>query len=549
MSWVNRAPPKVKIRAKPKMQTLDSTGMASVMRPEVETTYHGASRAARDMASWPTIRYSPDAALLGEQDTLNARIEDLTRNNGLARGHRKTLADNVIGPKITCKPNPDRVMLGKPPEWSREWSQQVESQWNTFADTTWFDAGGRHTFHSATRLAIHSLATNGEAIALPLWIQGNGRGDSSRWFTRLQLVHPARLSNPNLKQDNAELRSGIELDRYGGPAAYWFRKTHPGDFGVLSAGLFDWERIPAYTTWGRVRVIHLYAQEDVGQSRGIADMVGVLRQFRMLDKYQTEELRAAVLNSLVFAAVETPMDQQGIADLFGTSDGSPMDAYYNMVQEWRVNMQGGTMIPLPPGTQMKPFSPARPNGMMEGFVTVMLRNIAAGLNIPYELLFRDFSKTNYSSARAAMLEAWRYFMSVRQLFIDHWIRVIFDLWFEEAVNRGRIPDCTPQDYYMNQVAWTRAKWYFAPRGWVDPLKEARGLQTRMAAGLLTLEEAKGEEGVDWIDFLEQKKRENDHAAELGLPLPHTDTKAAAAGGGGDSQNAVEDAVNDGGNAD
>jgi lambda family phage portal protein len=542
MSWVNRAPPKVKIRAKHRMQALEPLVSGSAMRSETETRYHGASRLARDMASWPTIRYSPDSALLYEQETINARIEDLTRNNGLARGHRKTLADNVIGPKITCKPNPDRIMLGKPPEWSREWSQRVESEWNTFADTTWFDAGGRHTFHSATRLAVHSLATNGEALALPLFIAGNGRGDTSRWRTRLQFVHPARLSNPNGEPNTPFMRSGIELDQYGSPIAYNIRKAHPGDFGVSGAEELVWERIPAFTTWGRVRVIHLYAQEDVGQSRGVSDMVGVLRKFRMLDKYQTEELRAAVLNSLVFAAVETPMDQQGIADLFGTSDGSPLDAYYNMVQEWRVNMQGGTMVPLPPGTQMKPFSPARPNGMMEGFVTVMLRDIAAGLNIPYELLFRDFSKTNYSSARAAMLEAWRYFNSLRQLFIDHWIRIIFDLWFEEAVNRGRIPDCEPQDYYMNQVAWTRAKWYFAPRGWVDPLKEARGLQTRMAAGLLTLEEAKGEEGVDWIDFLEQKKRENDHAAELGLPLPHVEAVAASGVGAGTAgENAGDDA--------
>src|SRR4051812_8754277 len=268
MTWVNKAPPKVKIRGKaPRMQVLEPAGAISPMRSETETRYHGASRFARDMASWPTIRYSPDSALLYEQEALNARIEDLTRNNGLARGHRKTLADNVIGPKITCKPNPDRVMLGKPPEWSREWSQQVESEWNTFADTTWFDAGGRHTFHSATRLAIHSLATNGEAIALPLWIQGNGRGDNSRWFTRLQLVHPARLSNPNLKQDNAGLRSGIELDQYGGPAAYWFRKTHPGDFGVLSAGPFYLGLGPALLVLGGGIVLPPHVQRNVGKCR------------------------------------------------------------------------------------------------------------------------------------------------------------------------------------------------------------------------------------------------------------------------------------------
>jgi capsid protein len=66
----------------------------------------------------------------------------------------------------------------------------------------------------------------------------------------------------------------------------------------------------------------------------------------------------------------------------------------------------------------------------------------------------------------------------------------------------------------------------------------------MAAGLLTLEEAKGEEGVDWIDFLDQKKRENDYAEELGLPLPHVEAVAASgagAGAGTAGDNAGDDA--------
>lgn len=507
--------------------------------PEVETSYHAASRRARDMASWFPYRVSPDAAFIPEMDVSNARIEDLIRNNGIARGARRTIVDNVIGPRITCKPSPDRALLkiSKPdwtPEFLSEWSQEVEAQWNTFADTAWFDASERNTFHSMTRLAVGSLVTNGEALALPMWIQGNGRGNSSRWFTRLQMVHPARLSNPNGQADMTNIRGGVEVNENGAPIAYHIRKTHPGELNMSVRGNIPiWERVPASQTWGRLRVLHLYEQEDVGQTRGVSTLTTVLRQFKMFDRYSTEELRQAVLNALIFAALETPMQPQQVADMFGNAD-DPMSAYNEAVGEWNVDMRGGMMVPLPPGTKLNPFIPSRPSSAIDQFSTVILRHIAAGLNMPYELLFKDFSKTNYSSARAAMLEAWRYFTGTRQVMIDHWIRPIYDLWFEEAVNRDRIPDVTPDDYYNNQVLWTRALWLFAPRGWVDPLRENKAQTERMKNRTSTLATEVGEQGLDWRDTLRQQADENALAAELGLPPVHVAAATPGGGGGGAS---------------
>jgi lambda family phage portal protein len=547
MEWTKRGRPRIKARTAARMDMGGSYGSsssgASPMLPEIETRYAAASRRARDMASWPAWRISPDAALLPEQDAINARIEDLTRNNGIARSARRTLVDNVIGPRVTCKPNPDQHTIGRP--LSPDWQRTVQGEWETFADTTWFDAGGRHTFHSATRLAVNSLASNGEALALPTWIQGNGRGTFSRWFTCLQMVHPARLSNPDGRSDDINIRGGIELNERGEPIAYNIEKTHPGDT-ARGLALREWETIPAYQTWGRVRVIHLYDQEDVGLTRGVSALASVLRQFAMLDKFSTERLRLAVLDSLMFAALETPLDSQGVQELFGEpGEANPMGAYYEALQEWQVNMRGGALIPIPPGTTMKPFMPPRGMSELEPFSVLMLRNIAAGLDYPYELLTKDFSKTNYSSARAALLEAWRTFQAKRQLVIDHWIRPIYDLWFEEAVNRGRIPECTPADYYNNQVAWTRAKWLFAPRGWVDPLKEARGVQIRKDAGITTLEDLAGEQGMDWVDMLEQQARENERADLLGVPRPHV-AKKAAPGAGADAGQNLQDAADIGG---
>lgn len=44
-----------------------------------------------------------------------------------------------------------------------------------------------------------------------------------------------------------------------------------------------------------------------------------------------------------------------------------------------------------------------------------MRHLSVGVNLPYERVYKDFSKTNYATARAALLEAWRTFtVSFRQ---------------------------------------------------------------------------------------------------------------------------------------
>lgn len=479
--------------------------------PEVETAYHAASVGAKDMATWPTMRLSPDAAMMNELDTIVARSEDLERNNGIAAGNKQTQVDNVVGPRVLLKPNPDRLALNRDADWVFKWSRIVESKWSSFADTVWFDAALRSTFHASSRLAFKSVVSSGELLALPLWLTTRG----SRWNTAVQLVEPARLSNPSGRGNTRTLRNGVEIDSYGAPVAYNIRKSHPGDLvfgngtGFLIGG--EWERVPAYMPWGRPRVLHAFEADWIGQSRGVPLVAAVARQFKMLDHFYREKLRVAVLDAMIFASLETPLDQEAQIEMLG---GNKAKDFKKELNEWRVPMKGGTIITTPIGTKLNAFTPTRPSGELDSFSEVMLRYIGAGLNLPYELVLKDFSKTNYSSARAALLEAWRYFYSCRQFLTDSWCAPVYELWFEEAVNRGEIPDCTVDDFYGNRIAWTRAKWIFAGRGWVDPVKEADAAVIRMDNSLSTHEDECAEQGKDGRDVLEQKAREMRYAKEL-----------------------------------
>ena len=57
------------------------------------------------------------------------------------------------------------------------------------------------------------------------------------------------------------------------------------------------------------------------------------------------------------------------------------------------------------------------------------------------------------------------------------------------------------------------------RGWIDPVAEKQGSVLGMDAGLSTLQLECMEQGLDWEEVLDQRKREIEKFNELGIPVP------------------------------
>lgn len=64
--------------------------------------------------------------------------------------------------------------------------------------------------------------------------------------------------------------------------------------------------------------------------------------------------------------------------------------------------------------------------------------------------------------------------------------------------------------------WTKVDWQPPGWEWVDPQKEATASVVAIKNNLATLQEELGKRGKDLRTTLEQRKRENDMVAELGL---------------------------------
>jgi lambda family phage portal protein len=474
-----------------------------------DTPYTGASWIRKQLSNWLPIRAAADAELLSDQGTLVARSRDLDRNTGIAAGAIQTTLDNVVGSNLRLSCWPDYRALNQTPEWAEAWGRSVESLWKTWADTTAVDVANKLTFTGMTTLVFRSVLQNGEALALPLWMD---RPDLSRFKTCVQLVDPDRLSNPGNMTPTLCLRGGVEMDNYGRPLAYHVRKisTWPAMFFPAIGGIAgEWECIPATTDWGRKRILHVYTQDRVDQTRGKPILAPVIEQFRMLDAYQRAELASAIVNALVAGVIETPLDPGTLAEMVG---GDP-NGYLAAKNEYRVQLEGGSFIPLYPGDKMTPFAPDRPAPQFAAFSEFVLRQIGVSMGLPYEQLMKDYSKTNYSSARAALLESWRYFTTRRSWLTTYWAQPVYELWFEEAVNLGLIE---APDYYNLRTFYTRAKWIGPGRGWIDPVKEAEAAQIRMSSGISTLEAECAEQGLDYNDVIDQRRIEKQRLQEAGL---------------------------------
>lgn len=466
-------------------------------------------------ADWNPVAGSADADLLPDLDTLTARSRDLARNNGLMGGAMQTMRDNIVGSVLKLSAIPDYRLLGWTREQAREWANNTEAHFRSWAATSECDAGRTLNLLGLTLQALGGAMLDGDALALPLWLPRSG----SAWNTRLLLVDANRLSTPTSMMHRDDIRAGIEQDYYGAPVAYHMLERHPGDalagFGLGGTCAQCWTRIPAFTAWGRRRVIHLHDKERTGQSRGKPIVSAVMREFHMAGKYANNELQASLANSLVAAFLESDLSPDAAAALFGDSPEGVREQWNTSVRQARSirKLQGGAVIPLPVGARLSSFNPGRPNPAFEAFMLASLRHIAAGMNLPYELLLKDFSKSNYSSARAALLEAWRYFNGRRRWLSDYWLQAVYELWLEEAVNAGLVE---APDFYRNRYAYCRARLIFGGKGWVDPVKEVQAVVLRMAAGLSTLEKECAEQGEDFEEILDQQAIEKAMKEARGL---------------------------------
>ncbi len=499
---------------------LDASGLPMRHSMARDASHVAGQTFRQEMISWTPRLGSHDSHWLPDRDLATARVRDLIRNNGWSSGLVTRHIDQIIGSQFHWSPRPDYHALGLSFEWALEWAQIVAAKWREFTldPRKYIDSTGRFTWPLLAGAAFRHRLVDGEALTL---LNFKRRSDTP-WRTALRVIHPDRLSNPDGRANGSSLRGGIELSADGEPIRYHIRTRHPGD-GLLAGAddLMTWNAIPARHSWGRPRMIHFFEPEDIEQHRGKSLLTPVVEKLKMLDHYDRVELQAAVVNAVFAAYIESPFDHDLVNGAL-EADTKEVEGYQKQRKEFHgdrgISMEGARIPTLFPGEKIGTIDPARPNVNAATFEQNALRFIAAATGQSYEELAQDWTKTNYSSARAGMLNTWKFGFARRGHFGEGWGTPIALAFLEDGFDNGEIPfPKGAPSLFEAPAAWTRGRWIGPGRGYVDPTKEAQAALMRMDAGLSTLQDENADQGADWRETLDQQAAEQAYRSKLGLP--------------------------------
>lgn len=496
------------------------------------TNYAAADASAQALWGWyPTLR-SSDAEWLGERDVSVARIRDLERNEGWVSAGIDRQVDMLVGAALRLNSKPDADALGISADEAHALGRAIQSQWNAWANDPTFrcDSERQMPFAGLAGLVAREFVTIGEGLTVLRWIDRPGWP----YRTAVQVVDPDRLSNPDGQPDTATMRRGVEKHAVTNePVAYHIRRAHPNDLLLDPSGeAFVWDRFPRWDRlgdWERPKVLHVYDKRRPGQSRGVSRLVGALLKMRMLSRYSESEVKTAAINATIVGAIYTQLGADYAAERLGDDGAGRLN--WDQFTEQRAGfyeksrrvMDDSRFLTLFPTDRLDLNTQPRQTAGYPAFQTAFLQAFAAALGVSYEQLSMDWSRTNYSSARAALNEVWRGVMRLRAILIWSFAVPVFAAWLEEALDLGAVPaPAAAPDFHDAPHAWLRSDWIGPGRGYIDPVKEAQAAQLRMDNDTSTLERENAEQGLDWEMTLEQKARERAERERLGLPAGRTD---------------------------
>lgn len=503
--------------------------------------YESSNWQTQEMGDWLPVIRSPDAEINQFRDRMVARSRDLARNDGWASGGIMRILDNTVGTHMRLAAKPDyralRIRFGKKFDavWADEYQRAAEALWRGYSEHIgrYNDVNRELTVGQMFRLGLRHKLIDGDALAVSYWMPERVGYGGSDYATSFLLVDPDRLSNPFGMLDTKYMRGGVEIDDNGVKQAIHVRKAEPNDwYNAIEAN--TWERIECEDDDGWRRVILDFERDRAGQHRGVGIFTPVLARFKMLARYYGVELQAATIASAFGTYVVSPYDPAQVGDALASDD--ELSRYQQLRTDFhkeRPAMLDGARVPtLAPGEKIESVSSAHPHTGFADFAHEMLRTFAAAAGISAEQVTQDWSKTNYSSARAALMESWKTLVRRRTEFATNFASPMYAVWLQEAMEKGELPlPSGAPDFVEAATAYARCGWLGPARGWIDPVKEKAGAVMGMDAGLSTLMSEAAEQGNDWEEVLDQRAIEVKKFKDLGLQLPEWAGAVAAAEAG------------------
>lgn len=427
----------------------------------LERAYEGAV-----IADWKPRRAGASANSDHRADArmLRFRARALYQNVPYVRRGINGLVNHTIGTGIT--PQSDSPVAEHRATLDREFERWAKRA----------DADGIYDFYGLQAAAYRAMEIDGEVL-----IRRRTRrpGDGLRVPLQIQLLEIDWLDSDRQGTvgQGGVIVNGIQYDAIGRVQGYWLFDQHPGDTQRVGRG--SSRLVPAS------EILHLFAPERPGQGRGISRLSAIIARVRDLMLYEDAELQRKNLETRLSVLV-SGAEASDLANPSDVPRGMGVDAMGTAPNAAAVDATGdlgalasGGITQLPPGMNIETVAPTVSTGYVE-YLKANLHLVAAGMDVPYEVMTGDMREVNFSSARIR----WNDFrQSVEQM---QWLVLVPRLgnplwaWFVDAAKTaGLVPESATDD-----VEWSTPRWDY-----VNPHQDIKAETEAIAAGLLTQSES------------------------------------------------------------
>ncbi|HLJ13440.1 MAG TPA: phage portal protein [Bryobacteraceae bacterium] len=398
---------------------------------------------------------------------VRARSEGEFRNNAWAKKITDATLAAVIG------------AAGLVPQFK---DKAIADAWGAWADNC--DAAGRLDWVQFLWLVLQTVIVSGECF-----IRFGVNPDAAVPLT-LQVLGPEFLDTSRV---DANTYAGIQYDGLR-RAGYWLYERHP----TLA---------PLHSVFvPHTECLHVFRPITPGAERGVPWLADVLLALRELAEYQEAETVRAKVASLYCGYVQT-------------ADGSNPLHTTNAVP----TLEPGSMVRLQPGEIVEFSRPPEAGKTYDPFVRSVLRKIASGAGVPYEVLANDISSCTFASGRMVLLEWARSIDAIQHAFIVPQVCApIMARWMRQAVSLSVIPAAQP------------ARWIGPRISMLDEKSETAAVIAKIRAGLMSRSEAVSEMGWVAEDIDREIAADNARADELGLVLDSDPRKTTLQGQANDT---------------
>lgn len=459
-------------------------------KPEVKKPFkraYSAANTGRLFADYVDSQRSPDSELHPVITRLRARSRDLARNNEYARRYFNLLKTNVVGQygfKLQVKALDPRGSL------DTDANSAIEASFKRWGKRGNCTADGKMSWIDVQKMVIEGLARDGEVFII------KHRGTNFHDSFTLEFIEPDQVDEEKTErlENGAQIRMGVELDKFRKPVAYHLLTSHPGDFEFASL-----VKSPKHRRVPADQVIHVFMPLRPGQTRGEPWLSPAMSSIKQLDGWREASIIAARMGASKMGFFTSPAGDNFVAD--------EMDGQVPFI-----DASPGTFHQLPTGVNFESFDPQYPTSEFDNFHKCVLKGVASGLGVSYTSLANDLEATSYSSIRQGALEERDFYRNIQQVMIDHFVRPVYEAWLMSAMEVETVfMPVNTYDKFITASEFRGRAW-----NWVDPMKEMNAAIMGMKNGVLSLQDVAAQYGKDTEELLAEIQRDRNLMEQFGI---------------------------------